>query len=59
MIHRDRLIAIDLGFRTGVAVFSADGQLEWARSHHFGGISQNGDASLFNVWLRCQHEGRR
>jgi len=40
LIQDDRLIAIDLGYRTGIAVFSSDGRLEWARSHHFGGISQ-------------------
>lgn len=30
------LLAVDLGLRTGLALFGADGRLRWYRSQHFG-----------------------
>lgn len=30
------LLAVDLGLRTGLALFGGDGRLLWARSHNFG-----------------------
>lgn len=30
------LLAVDLGLRTGLALYGADGRLQWYRSQHFG-----------------------
>jgi hypothetical protein len=30
------LLAVDLGLRTGLALYAGDGRLRWYRSHHFG-----------------------
>lgn len=30
------LLAVDLGLRAGLAVYAADGRLQWYRSHNFG-----------------------
>lgn len=30
------LLAVDLGLRTGLALYGQDGRLQWYRSHHFG-----------------------
>jgi len=32
----DSLLAVDLGLRTGLALFGHDGRLQWYRSHNFG-----------------------
>jgi hypothetical protein len=32
----DALIAVDVGLRTGLALYGRDGRLVWYRSHHFG-----------------------
>ena len=37
--HADRLLAVDLGLRTGLALFGGDGRLLWHRSRHFGSSS--------------------
>ncbi len=29
------LLAVDVGLRTGLALYGADGRLQWYRSHHF------------------------
>ena len=34
------LLAVDLGLRTGLAVYGNDGRVLWYRSHHFAGTSQ-------------------
>jgi len=34
-----RLLAVDLGLRTGLALYGADGRLRWYRSQHFGAPS--------------------
>ena len=35
-----QLLAVDLGLRTGLALFAADGRLSWYRSRHFGKPNQ-------------------
>lgn len=35
-----RLLAVDLGLRTGLALFDGEGRLLWARSHHFPDITR-------------------
>ena len=32
----DALLAVDVGLRTGLALYGQDGRLVWYRSHHFG-----------------------
>ena len=32
----DALLAVDVGLRTGLALYGRDGRLVWYRSHHFG-----------------------
>jgi hypothetical protein len=34
------LLAIDLGLRTGLALYNQDGRLRWYRSRHFGNAAQ-------------------
>jgi hypothetical protein len=34
------LLAVDLGLRTGLALYRHDGRLAWYRSHHFGSAAQ-------------------
>lgn len=34
------LLAVDLGLRTGLALYGADGRLRWYRSQHFGSNAQ-------------------
>jgi hypothetical protein len=34
------LLAVDLGLRTGLALYGRDGQLRWYRSHNFGNNSR-------------------
>jgi hypothetical protein len=34
------LLAVDLGLRTGLALYGGDGRLAWYRSHHFGSAAQ-------------------
>ncbi len=34
------LLAVDLGLRTGLALFGQDGRVVWYRSRHFGSLSQ-------------------
>lgn len=34
------LLAVDLGLRTGLACYSADGRLRWYRSHNFGSLGR-------------------
>jgi hypothetical protein len=35
-----RLLAIDLGLRTGLALYQGDGRLAWYRSHNFGSAAR-------------------
>lgn len=37
---KEKLLAIDLGLRAGLALFGWDGRLLWARSHNFGARSR-------------------
>jgi hypothetical protein len=34
------LLAVDLGLRTGLALYGQDGRLQWYRSHNFGAASR-------------------
>ena len=34
------LLAVDLGLRTGLALYGRDGRLQWYRSHNFGSASR-------------------
>lgn len=36
MAHEASLLAVDLGLRTGLALYGADGRLQWYRSQNFG-----------------------
>jgi hypothetical protein len=39
-VHQPTLLGIDLGLRTGLALFSGTGRLMWYRSAHFGSLQQ-------------------
>lgn len=34
------LLAVDLGLRTGLALYGGDGRLRWYRSQHYGNVAQ-------------------
>ncbi len=39
-VHMPSLLAVDLGVKTGLALFNRDGRLLWCRSHNFGTIKR-------------------
>ena len=47
-VHQPTLLGIDLGLRTGLALFSHTGRLLWYRSAHFGSLQQY-KKSVFNL----------
>lgn len=59
------LLAVDLGLRTGLALFGADGRLLWVRSHNFGTAARlrRGAYNIVNeppelAWLFIEGGGR-
>ena len=60
------LLAVDVGLRTGLALFGADGRLQWYRSQHFarvGGLKRRAYSLLQELnplsWLVLEGGGPR
>ncbi len=65
VIQSECLLAVDLGLKTGLALYGRDGRLRWYRSHHFSNASSLRRAArrllseLDNLALVCLEGGGR